>query len=1414
MKRKEDADVRRAFCIIWVCAFLFSFCVPAVSAEENDIIYTTKSDCYSETGKWYESPGLKGYTSEKSRYASGTDTCAKWNIEIEKGGYYRISFYNILHSSNMSTMAVRLTVSGDQKSMSFVHKGDNSQSRFAELGFYELLAGDCIEIALCPGSGSGFLRADSVKLEYFPYTQERVYQKDDFRQTAGTWNASALLGYKGSQSKYGLGSPCGRWIPDIGGEGIAEIYIYNLIDTGNCNEINVTYCDSDGVGHDFVFAHKGERSESKLVFLGRYDYAGTGKEYVEVSGPKYGYMRINALVVKMYSKNFIENKNTKYETRKLTEKTAEIFEPSKNAQMLYVKPGSTSGNGSREQPYATIKEAKEAVRRIKKQGYPDGGICVNLLSGTHVTETLTFTAEDSGTESAPVLWQAEDGAEVTTAATIAREDFEKVTGQEILNRIPCAARAKVYKAAVPGNLTGNMSISSPYVVSFDDTPGELAHWPNSGFERSGDLADIGTRSDGGVRSRGFVYRINNDHAFLWENEPNGYLGGYWMTPYTLDFTKIADIDTKNMTISGANGTGLGAYENARYRALNMLCELDSEGEWYIEDGIFYAYLPENCEKVYLSFKGNGIFRTDGASDIIFKNIAFKNCMGTAVAFSGNSARCAVIGGSIKNTSGYGAAIGGEECFVRDADISYTGGIGIVVTGGNEYILKHGGNYAENNTVTKTGRSMSIKTAISVAGCGNRISNNHIYDVPTQGITASGMENIIEKNIIERTNLEMGDTGGIYFLNYGMGYGSKIRYNIVKDSVGIAEQPGFSTEGALGIYLDDLTSGVEVTGNIIYNVREPALFGHGGRNLTFDNNVIINCDESIRVTKTAIKKNLDADTGVSAVNIRKYDNDIINGKYPEAVGALSDDFGEPKYNTVTNNVIYSADPPEVEDVKKNSGTVAGNVEYNNMPTSACTDFYDLDFSGIIADNPDFVPIDVSEIGTYCGGMRKNGEEIICDNRCEPFYITYPQNGEKDVPEDVTLKWENHGGVRKSMVYISEYPDMGFAKRYETSENSLELSLESGKTYYWRVANEPFLDYTSRMNEGETFSFSTVGCRERCEMLGKSMEFLAYGFDESEFAREDAETLRGQIAEFESMTDYAAAAEFARGAIDAFLGKRKKQGDTDTVIFDDYSADTVGEKPFGLFQRSTGNLDIKAAYLPGEENIGVKFNDDGEFCHYATRYFYPEKDFVGFATRVVPEASGGVFSMSIVKAGCHSTRDGVSAGNAARVIFDSDGVIYGDMAKKYPLMEYLPQQSYDVKIALDVKNKLYDVYVNGELKASGIAVSCNDLEEAGAILFDTSDGTQKSFAKSGVFYIDDTVVQTPRKYGKNASLTELLIDGEKVAAEHEVLDEGIGEESQIEFAVAQNAKARIVREGKKAYITVVSGDLDKVKTYIIK
>jgi len=62
-------------------------------------------------------------------------------------------------------------------------------------------------------------------------------------------------------------------------------------------------------------------------------------------------------------------------------------------------------------PFATLERARDAVRSLKKEkGRLEEGITVYLREGTYtVTGALRLTAEDSGSEKAPVVWRAYPG---------------------------------------------------------------------------------------------------------------------------------------------------------------------------------------------------------------------------------------------------------------------------------------------------------------------------------------------------------------------------------------------------------------------------------------------------------------------------------------------------------------------------------------------------------------------------------------------------------------------------------------------------------------------------------------------------------------------------------------------------------------------------------------------------------------------------------------------------------------------------------------------------------------------------------------------------------------------------------------------------------------------------------------------
>ena len=58
-------------------------------------------------------------------------------------------------------------------------------------------------------------------------------------------------------------------------------------------------------------------------------------------------------------------------------------------------------------PFATLQRAREAVRQYKRSPGLHQPVTVEVRAGTYVlSETLTFTAEDSGTAECPVTFRA------------------------------------------------------------------------------------------------------------------------------------------------------------------------------------------------------------------------------------------------------------------------------------------------------------------------------------------------------------------------------------------------------------------------------------------------------------------------------------------------------------------------------------------------------------------------------------------------------------------------------------------------------------------------------------------------------------------------------------------------------------------------------------------------------------------------------------------------------------------------------------------------------------------------------------------------------------------------------------------------------------------------------------------------
>ena len=82
---------------------------------------------------------------------------------------------------------------------------------------------------------------------------------------------------------------------------------------------------------------------------------------------------------------------------------------------IYVAPaGSDNNPGTKEMPFATIARARDAVRAAKKSCALSNGVEVVIADGRYAfSRQLKLDAQDSGVAGGPVVYRAEDGAQVS-----------------------------------------------------------------------------------------------------------------------------------------------------------------------------------------------------------------------------------------------------------------------------------------------------------------------------------------------------------------------------------------------------------------------------------------------------------------------------------------------------------------------------------------------------------------------------------------------------------------------------------------------------------------------------------------------------------------------------------------------------------------------------------------------------------------------------------------------------------------------------------------------------------------------------------------------------------------------------------------------------------------------------------------
>ena len=330
------------------------------------------------------------------------------------------------------------------------------------------------------------------------------------------------------------------------------------------------------------------------------------------------------------------------------------------AQPYYIAPdGSDKNPGTLAKPFASLQRAQQAVRQ--KPG------AVFLRAGTYyLPATLVFTAQDSGTKDAPVIFQAYQNEKPVISGGVKLENLD---WQPYTNGI--------FQTKVPDDLqTEEIFVNGERQI--------LARYPN--FDPTAKYFD-GYAADA----------ISTNRSARWADPTGGYFHAMHPSLWG-DFTwRITGKDgSGNVTMEGGwqNNRGAAAHRQIRF-VENIFEELDAPGEWFLntKTHTLYFYPPAGLDlktatveatrlRSLVEFRGS---ETQPVKFVTLRGLAFRQAARTVMDTKEPLVRsdwAIYRGGAIFFN-------GAEDCALEDSFIDQVGGNAIFVNNYNRRVTVRG-----------------------------------------------------------------------------------------------------------------------------------------------------------------------------------------------------------------------------------------------------------------------------------------------------------------------------------------------------------------------------------------------------------------------------------------------------------------------------------------------------------------------------------------------------------------------------------------------------------------------------------------------------------------------------------------------------------------------------------------------------
>ncbi len=544
---------------------------------------------------------------------------------------------------------------------------------------------------------------------------------------------------------------------------------------------------------------------------------------------------------------------------------------------IYVAAAGSSGDGTRDNPFVNIEDARKAAIKAKRNGNTANVI---FKEGTYVLDgALKFTSVDSGTQGAPITYKAEEGAKVvlTAASEIDHSKATPVKGK-MENRVHADAKGKLiqlklstdtfpkalieFAEAAWNGTAMNASRLKPPMIFLNEHQQTVAKWPNDDYESILDC-EPGAKTSGDMNKGGAI-QFANTEPYNWTKAERlfveGYLGNFW----TSEWAPVKEIDVEENKIRLKYRTAYGVAAKRRWSVVNLIEELDLPGEYYIdsEERMLYLYPPHNLtstDKLSVARIQN-IIEVSGAEYINFEGLELTMAgadpnVKDATLDSGNGIvldkDCKYINikdCTISNVGNSGIFLKGNYNVVDGCHIYNTGvdGISIEEAGDRANLIPSGivvQNSVISDVVNNTGRNAYGGIRINHTTVDVHIRNNIIHNMPNNAIRYNGNGHQFYHNEFSSVCTLTADAGALYSGRTWVDWGCSAYENYFHD-VGMTESE--ATHLSHAMYWDDNQTGQDFSRNIIFaNNKALCKANHiSGGSHTFVGNTTVACEEAI------------------------------------------------------------------------------------------------------------------------------------------------------------------------------------------------------------------------------------------------------------------------------------------------------------------------------------------------------------------------------------------------------------------------------------------------------------------------------------------------------------------------------------------------------------------------------------------